>query len=212
MIINRNGAEFEYKGVSFVIGQPVVGTSQSEYEGLYGLITEIRDGEDKETENDTPDIYCAFGPPVLPHDIEELEKRFSGLYQNPKKLEDISLDEVIMAPEMVKVVEDPEKCRRFLPVYIVVEDWARAWERGHEEQPYTELSDAKYVFYTKLKKELEEGCLAYMRGKDNFCVESIKDGYEGFIDGEYDKNHYLIQIEERRLAVSEEFIKRVSVS
>ena len=57
MIINRNGAEFEYKGVSFVIGQPVVGTSQSEYEGLYGLITEIRDGEDKETENDTPDIY-----------------------------------------------------------------------------------------------------------------------------------------------------------
>ncbi len=166
MIINRIGAEFVYEGDAFVIGQPVVGTSQSEYEGLYGLITEIRDGKDKETENDMPDIYCAFDPPVLPHDIEELEKRFSSLYQNPKKLEGISLDEVIMAPEMVKVVEVPEKCRRFLPVYIVVEDWARAWGRGHE----------------------------------------------GFIDGEYDKNHYLIQIGERRLAASEEFIKRVSVS
>ena len=132
MIINRNGAEFEYKGVSFVIGQPVVGTSQSEYEGLYGLITEIRDGEDKETENDTPDIYCSFDPPILPYDIEELEKRFSSLYQNPKKLEDISLDEVIMAPEMIKGVEDPEKCRRLLPVYTVIEDWARDWERGHD--------------------------------------------------------------------------------
>ena len=212
MIINCIGAEFEYKGVSFVIGQPVVGTSQSEYEGLYGLITEIRDGEDKETENDTPDIYCSFDPPILPYDIEELEKRFSSLYQNPKKLEDISLDEVIMAPEMIKGVEDPEKCRRLLPVYTVIEDWARDWERGHDEQSYTELSDAKYVFYTKLKKELEEGCLPYMQNSNDFCIESMEDGYEGFIDGEYDKNHYSIRIEEGRLAASEEFIKRVIVS
>lgn len=106
MIINHNGAEFSYKGVTFVIGQPIVGTKQSEYEGLYGVITEIRDGKDKDTENDTPDIYCTFEPPVLPHDIERLEKRFSGLYQQSKKLEDISLDEVIMAPEMIKGLED----------------------------------------------------------------------------------------------------------
>ena len=56
MIINRIGAEFEYEGTTYVVGAPIVGTSGSEYEGLYGTITEIRDGEDKETENETPDI------------------------------------------------------------------------------------------------------------------------------------------------------------
>ena len=50
MIINRIGAEFEYDGTTYVIGAPIVGTPESEYEGLYGTITEIRDGEDKETE------------------------------------------------------------------------------------------------------------------------------------------------------------------
>ena len=64
MVINRVGAKFEYEGVTFTIGQRVVGTGQSEYEGLYGFITEFRDGEDKETENDTPDVYCTFEPPV----------------------------------------------------------------------------------------------------------------------------------------------------
>lgn len=47
MIINRIGAEFEYEGKTYVVGAPIVGTPESEYEGLYGTITEIRDGEDK---------------------------------------------------------------------------------------------------------------------------------------------------------------------
>ena len=36
MIINRIGAEFEYDGTTYVIGAPIVGTPESEYEGLYG--------------------------------------------------------------------------------------------------------------------------------------------------------------------------------
>ena len=51
-----------------------------------------------------------------------------------------------------------------------------------------------------------------MQNSNDFCIESMEDGYEGFIDGEYDKNHYSIRIEEGRLAASEEFIKRVIVS
>ena len=102
MIINRPGAEFIYDGASYKIGDRIIGTSESEYEGLYGSIFEIRDGEDKETENETPDIYCSFEEPVLPHQIKKLEEIFSELYQEPKKLEDITLDYVIMAPEMVR--------------------------------------------------------------------------------------------------------------
>ena len=119
MIINRIGAEFEYEGVTYVIGESIVGTPESEYEGLYGSITEIRDGEDKDTENETPDIYCSIEVPVIPYDVEELEERFSELYQNPKTIDDIVLDLVIMAPEMICPLDDLKECRHH-PLVIIL--------------------------------------------------------------------------------------------
>lgn len=91
--------------MTFAIGQRIYANGQSDWEGLFGVITEIRTDEDKETENETPDIYCSFDVPVLSADVKELEKRFSSLYREPKTIEDISLDEVIMAPEMIEVLE-----------------------------------------------------------------------------------------------------------
>lgn len=41
MIINRHGATFEHAGVTYTIGASVVGTDQSEYEGLTGYIYEV---------------------------------------------------------------------------------------------------------------------------------------------------------------------------
>ena len=124
MIINQPGAEFFYENVCYKIGDRIVGTDASEYQGLLGSIIEIRDGEDKETENETPDIYCSFDDPVLPYDIAELEKRFSELYQCKKTIEDIALDEVIMAPEMIETIEQADKQLTKLDIYLVSEDWA----------------------------------------------------------------------------------------
>ena len=59
MIINQSGAEFIYDGASYKIGDRIIGTPESEYEGLFGFIFEFRDGEDKETDNETPDIHIA---------------------------------------------------------------------------------------------------------------------------------------------------------
>ena len=47
MIINHPGTEFIYDGASYKIGDRIIGTSESEYEGLFGSIFEIREGEDK---------------------------------------------------------------------------------------------------------------------------------------------------------------------
>ena len=205
--MNRNGDKFEYEDVVFTIGQPVVGTDRSVYEGLYGHITEIRDGEDKETENETPDIYCTFELPVLPHEIEILEKRFLRL--SGKRLEDIGLDSIIMAPEMIKGLEESEKCHEFLTIYAVTEDWAANGERGHNEMLYADPDTAKYMLNNRLKKELAEGCLERWKDRKDFRVESARDLYEGYLDGGYDENHYAIQIEEKRLAASREFISSV---
>ena len=109
--------------MTFAIGQRIYANGQSDWEWLFGVITEIRTDEDKETENETPDIYCSFDVPVLPADVTGLEERFSSLYREPKKLEDISLDEVIMAPEMIEPLE-PWTSRKKKEVWAVVIDWS----------------------------------------------------------------------------------------
>lgn len=106
MVIKQTGSVYQYEGMTYTIGQRIFANGQSDWDGLFGVITEIRTDEDKETENETPDIYCSFDVPVLPADVKELEERFSNLYQEPKTIEDISLDEVIMAPEMIEAVSE----------------------------------------------------------------------------------------------------------
>ena len=86
MIINQPGAEFFFEDVCYKIGDRIVGTDASEYQGLLGSIIEIRDGEDKETENETPDIYCSFDAPVLPYDIAELESVFRNFINVKRRL------------------------------------------------------------------------------------------------------------------------------
>ena len=103
MLINKPGAEFLYNGITYRVGGLIIGSDQSEYAGLIGSVLEIRDGDDKETENDTPDICCSFEPPVLPADIAKVKTVFSDLYGEKKELDDICFDIVIMAPEMIIV-------------------------------------------------------------------------------------------------------------
>lgn len=108
MLINRFGSSIVIDGTTYTIGMRVCGTDTSEYEGLFGSILEIRDGEDKETDNDTTDIICYFNPPENSYKVKQLEERFSVLYGMKKELDDISLDYVIMAPEMIREVK---RCR-----------------------------------------------------------------------------------------------------
>ncbi len=210
MIINRAGAEFEYEGVVYKIGEPIVGTPESEYEGLYGSIMEIRDGEDKETENETPDFYCAFEPPVLPCEVKKLEEVFSALYGQTKTLDDIGLDCVIMAPSMVKPLDDLRKCRRHPMVYVLLEDWAVNGEHGNSSEVYSEFDDAKRMLIQKLAEEQESGCIPDWIGKDEFVEDSTPDSYEGYLDGAYMENHYALSIVAQKLCVSERFIREMS--
>ena len=46
MLINKPGAEFLYNGITYRVGDVIIGSDQSEYAGLIGSILEIRDGDD----------------------------------------------------------------------------------------------------------------------------------------------------------------------
>ena len=102
MVIRKKGSAFFIDGKEFKIGGGVFANDESEYMGLYGTVTEIRTDEDRETENDTPDIYCEFMSPDSVAMAAELETRFSDLYRQDMQLEEISLDCVIMSPEMLE--------------------------------------------------------------------------------------------------------------
>ena len=107
MILRKNGTRFCAEGKVFTIGGRISANSESEYEGLFGTITEIRSGADRETENDVPDIYCDFEIPASEEMLRELEARFSDLYGETKTIDDISLDCVIMSPDMLEPLDTP---------------------------------------------------------------------------------------------------------
>ena len=107
MILRENGTRFCADGKVFTIGGRISANGESEYEGLFGTITEIRSGADRETENDVPDIYCDFEIPDSEEMLRELEARFSGLYGETKTIDDISLDCVIMPPDMLEPLDTP---------------------------------------------------------------------------------------------------------
>ena len=107
MILRENGTRFCADGKVFTIGGRISANGESEYEGLFGTITEIRSGADRETENDVPDIYCDFEIPDSEEMLRELEARFSGLYGETKTIDDISLDCVIMSPDMLEPLDTP---------------------------------------------------------------------------------------------------------
>ena len=90
MILRENGTRFCADGKVFTIGGRISANGESEYEGLFGTITEIRSGADRETENDVPDIYCDFEIPASEEMLRKLETRFSGLYGETKTIDDIS--------------------------------------------------------------------------------------------------------------------------
>lgn len=88
MIISTPKEKFSYREEIYRIGDAVTANGDSIYAGLLGKICEIRTGRDKQTDNESPEIYCKFYLPVLKAGIEELEKKYSELCKEEKKFED----------------------------------------------------------------------------------------------------------------------------
>lgn len=211
MIVNKPDTEFYHDGIYYHIGDSVIATSESEYAGLYGTIIEIRDGDDRETENETPDIYCSFEPPILPCEIEHLEKVFSSLYDMPKKLEDISWDLVIMAPEMIRVIDPEAELLPDTKVYLITEDWAANDDYGSSMSvAYTEFDEAKRKLLQMITEEQLAGCISLWKGNDDFIEESTSTSYECYLKGEYCLSHYHVEIVEQPLYASQKFIRELA--
>ncbi len=209
MIFKNAGDVFEYEGVKYTVGEFIYANKNSDYEGLFGVIREIRDGNDKDTENETPDIYCAFENPVMSHDVKAIEKRFSELYGEEKKIEDIALDEVIMAPEHISVVHERKTQTDGQTVYILLEDWATDDDNGISIEVYSTVEEALLNLRLKVREEYESGLIAIWlnyEGKEDgededgkLVINSRADSFEAYIEGWYNSNHYSVSITKKRV-------------
>lgn len=199
MIFDRVGATFFFDGTAYTIGAKVYANQNSDYAGLFGTITEIRTDDDKETENDTPDIYCDFEPPVLPHDIAAMKKRFSSLYRCEKELDDLGLDCIIMAPEMLEVL-DSSGIQQTL--YLLTEDWAIKDQYGQSCEIYSSELDACHALHNHVSGEKDGGTVFEWRDHDDLIEESSSCSYEAYLDGEYCASHYSVKYESIRVTVS----------
>lgn len=206
MIINQEGMRYTYNGMTYTVGAAVMATEASEYRGLYGTITEIRDGADRETENDTPDIYCCFEPPLFQEEIREPERRFAELYQSPKKLDEITLDMVIMAPEMVRVISpDPSVCKT-RKVYLLTMQFTTSWDSGCITELYADYDMARFAMLKGIREEQAEGCVKDWAEKDALEEECCTDFYEAWHRDEYSEKHFTASIEKLSLTLPQRII------
>lgn len=208
MIINRVGAQFTHEGVTYTIGDKIFSNDTSDFRGLFGYIKEIRTGDDRETDNDTPDLHCYFYPPFEPEAIAELESRFSALYRSPKKLEDIALDEVIMAPDMIQVVTSANSTH-MITAFRVEESWVIKGEPGMEVTPALDEMQAKQRMAELIHNESSEGCILEWRDDPQFEVETTPSFYECWLRDEYCENRYKVKITPVQICISEELFESI---
>lgn len=210
MILNKLGETFEYEGRKLMIGAQIIANGKSAYEGLFGAITEIRDGKDKETENETPDIYCRFEEPDTPYEISMLETRFTDLCGTPKTIDDIALDLVIMSPEMVMTVKEYESGKISIPIFVITEDWAEGDDSGVNVWFTSDMASAKKKMKRAIKEAKKEGGIFDRRGEEGIEEESSELSYEIYSEGYYCSSHYSIYIKEDVFICSAEFIKNLA--
>lgn len=207
MIITKPGAEFLYKGETYRIGDNIVATTwSSTYAGLIGKICEIRTGKDNISPTSTPEIFCRFEIPKLSADIKEFEERISNICNTEKKIEDISLDSVVVSPEMITCPDDENTKER---IFILTEEWQSDGNSGVNVKAFTDFHVAKAFLNATLAREMSDGLIAKWKDSYNFKFEEDMFDYEAWIDGYYPEHHYSLKIKEQEITVSPDFAKRI---
>ena len=95
MFLNKIGEGMEVDGITYTVGQRITANKNSDYDGATGIIIEISD------EEDGVDIYCDLERPTDPEVIARIEKRFSYIYDEPRTLDEIPFDEIVLQPDEI---------------------------------------------------------------------------------------------------------------
>lgn len=168
MVYNKKGEIFVHRLINICVGDYVLANEKSDYSGLVGVVREIRTDEDKETDNETVDIYVDFQRPLQKQMITEIEERFYKLSGEMKSFEEIALDQVIMAPEMLQSLS--KVCDELYTdkLFAVTEKWDLDGEVDFNFTLFTDEKSAKEYMLLTIPQFLKEHELYEEDGESSF--------------------------------------------
>ena len=189
---------FEYEDKKYTIGEIVIGIKGSIYEGQPGVLMEIRDGEDKKTNNAKPDFYCKFTEPILQENKNKINQ--------PNVIKsDSESDWRIVSPDMIISLNELKRQRKKQTVYCLTEDWAYDGNKGEKSYIFTNINDAKTAFELLMCEESEYYGISYFGSDDKFVIEVRENYVKAFVEGNYVESHYELKIEEKEMYISADF-------
>lgn len=89
MITDLKGTRSLIRGAFYTIGDKII-VEDGPYNGMYGVIAEIRTETDSALGADTPEIYCELYPPFGSEGLSAVKKRRSKKSQAQTIMENIS--------------------------------------------------------------------------------------------------------------------------
>lgn len=200
MIYNHYGDRFIYNDKDYIVGETVISNNISDYANLVGVITEIRTGDDRETENGTPDIYCDFKMPIHPQTADNLRKSVQKSYADNTPMDeiayDIVLDCVIMSPDMITTKRELNKKMKQHRYWIITEEVElhSPYDNERHEQTYVlpDKESANQVFQLLLHEIHANGFFDTWADAENYQIiavdgyySAVRDSYNGFDTDSY---------------------------
>ena len=124
--------------------------------------------------------------------------------------EDIPLDLVIMAPEMLIPTRAVGTGLPKMKVYAVIEDCIVDGEEHPTKRLFADPKHAEIVMRQLIHRERESGCISEWKTKHFFVEEQYSEQYyTAYYKNEYCFNHYTIYVEEVELSLSVPFAEQM---
>lgn len=209
MILNENAQPYLIGEKMYCVGDLVYANQHSEYEGLFGRIIEIRDGEDKLTESADPEFVCAFAKPVLPDVIHHLERRLSRRVRQPKMLHEIDLTRVVLPVEGITVIEDENPVSYDIGCFRLNVEWVIDGSKSTFSLMFSDYLAARKRFMDMLETEINSGCIDTWSRCDEFFVNCDKEWFECWLVGQCDSNHYRIALDRECLRLTDDAVRAI---
>lgn len=159
MRLTISGEQLSYRGNIYTVGGGVFVTAL-DYQGLYGVIREICDGDDQVIPDGPPEIFCSFHPPISDDLAERIMRRYEVINGKHLDIGQICAQEVIMKPSQLRPMKqcriyqvDGKDCRYLFQPFEKLQEYGmsapdrNAYRTVYDGQLQTDnLEEIFYIF------------------------------------------------------------------
>ena len=205
MVLNFPGFRICYKGERYIIGEKIV-VDGGPYDGIYGVLAEIRSDEDSELGIGNADFYFKLFAPLYEEDIRAFEQRYSGWCNEPKKLENIPMEKVRISIDGVKFLREDIVAHK-VATFFVQEKWVIDGERGTDIQVFLDRNLAEYYYLEQIYRGKEEGFIKKWQKEPGFYEEVGLNTYKCGDKWSRSANYYEVELCDDEIEIGDEALE-----